>query len=560
MDEMDVSGSISFKVSVQTTVSKLHMELDRPAHWRTQPGGGEPRTLTSGAPIPEPAARPAAAQPRSPARYATHRKLDGSEDVDQCDSRFPGFQPIEQQRLPFEQTPSNVVEGRSRAELQFERRQATTGNLIGELPRVGTGLRHEAATELSDEWQDRCRQAMQIHAEHNTTFNQHSVKPMYQSGIAQGYYYHYYDTHWIHTNQPMVDQREYIRQIQTLHHPPHTHSTEMAHSIWYQQGVKGAVLAQGQRGAGGRAQVHGPLTQTVMAHSNWYQQVKSGAHIAQTGQRGTGGGLHLVDRSSRQKATKAKAGTAAAAHPGDGGEGRTALWTSTLTSLASPGVGSSYIHSTGERKMERPTSSLASLGSGPSYNIKPIPEEHTVLTPLSQAYPAVLEKHCQEAAAGIGDGLGVNRRGWGHQTLDAHPNPQVGDALQVSYEWQITPNGGNLPHLQEQVMFNDAKRGLQETGKHCYGWGQSQGADCSPLRMIRGIMEGIESVQSAGATLVQTAGDALLQAAAAGQSVRITVGGSAVRALSGLPTPPHEQSQFRAGEDMELLGHGLGWS
>ena len=75
-----------------------------------------------------------------------------------------------------------------------------------------------------------------------------------------------------------------------------------------------------------------------------------------------------------------------------------------------------------------------------------------------------------------------------------------------------------------------------------------------------GIMGGIEAVQSAGAALVLSAGDALLQAAAAGQSVRITVGGSAVRALSGLPTPPHEQSQFRAGEDMELLGHGLGWS
>ena len=68
--------SISFEVSVQTTVSKLHMELDRPAHWRTEPGGGEPRTLTSGAPIPEPAARPAATQPRSPARYATHQKLE----------------------------------------------------------------------------------------------------------------------------------------------------------------------------------------------------------------------------------------------------------------------------------------------------------------------------------------------------------------------------------------------------------------------------------------------------------------------------------------------------
>ena len=68
--------SISFEVSVQTTVSKLHMELDRPAHWRTEPGGGEPRTLTSGAPIPEPAARPATAQPRSPARYATHQKLE----------------------------------------------------------------------------------------------------------------------------------------------------------------------------------------------------------------------------------------------------------------------------------------------------------------------------------------------------------------------------------------------------------------------------------------------------------------------------------------------------
>ena len=133
------------------------MELVRPGICTPNPAGAQPRTLTSGAPIPEPAARPAATQPRSPARYATHQKLDGSEDVDQCDSRFPGFQPIEQQRLPFEQTPSNVVEGRSRAELQFERRQATTGNLIGEPPRVGTGLRHEAATELSDEWQDRAQ-------------------------------------------------------------------------------------------------------------------------------------------------------------------------------------------------------------------------------------------------------------------------------------------------------------------------------------------------------------------------------------------------------------------
>ena len=104
--------SISFEVSVQTTVSKLHMELDRPAHWRTQPGGGEPRTLTSGAPIPEPAARPAATQPRSPARYATHQKLDGSEDVDQCDSRFPGSQPwIEQQPKNFERLLSTIVEG-----------------------------------------------------------------------------------------------------------------------------------------------------------------------------------------------------------------------------------------------------------------------------------------------------------------------------------------------------------------------------------------------------------------------------------------------------------------
>ena len=274
------------------------MELDRPAHRRTQPGGGEPRTLTSGAPIPEPAARPAAAQPASPARYATHQKLDGSEDVDQCDSRFPGSQPwIEQQQKDFEGSRSTIVEGEEGKEQLDQRRQVYSGIRIGEPPRVGTGLRHEAATELNDEWQDRCRQAMQIQAEHNTTLNQHSVQTMYRSGIAQCYYYHYYDTHWIHTNQPMIDQREYTGQIQTLHHPTHSHSTEMAHSIWYQQGVKGAVLAQGQRGAGGRAQVQAPLTQTVMAHSNWYQQGKSGARTARVGQKGTGGGLHLVDRS-----------------------------------------------------------------------------------------------------------------------------------------------------------------------------------------------------------------------------------------------------------------------
>ena len=76
MDEMDVSDSISFEVSVQTTVRKLHMELDKPANLHTEPSGGQPRTLTSGAPIPDGAASPAQTQMPSHGRDATYRKLD----------------------------------------------------------------------------------------------------------------------------------------------------------------------------------------------------------------------------------------------------------------------------------------------------------------------------------------------------------------------------------------------------------------------------------------------------------------------------------------------------
>ena len=139
------------------------MEALSRANPRTEPGGGQPRTLTSGAPNPDAAASPVETQTPSAAREATHRKLDGSEDVDQSDSRFPGYQPIEQQRLHFEQSPSDVVEGRPTAQLQFDQWRQVPGILIGEPPRVGAGLRHEAATELSNGRQDRCRQVMQIH-------------------------------------------------------------------------------------------------------------------------------------------------------------------------------------------------------------------------------------------------------------------------------------------------------------------------------------------------------------------------------------------------------------
>ena len=90
--------SISFEVSVQTTVSKLHMELDKPGICTPNPAGAQPRTLTSGAPIPEPAARPAAAQPASPARYATHRKLDDRRKSREID----GFYQISRRRDTIE--------------------------------------------------------------------------------------------------------------------------------------------------------------------------------------------------------------------------------------------------------------------------------------------------------------------------------------------------------------------------------------------------------------------------------------------------------------------------
>ena len=135
------------------------MELDKPANLHTEPSGGQPRTLTSGAPIPDGAASPAQTQMPSPGRNATHRKLDGSEDVDHCDSRFPESQSwIEQQPKNFERLLSTIVKGEEAREQLDRRRQVSSGNLIGEPPRVGAGLSHEAAIELNGECQERCRQ------------------------------------------------------------------------------------------------------------------------------------------------------------------------------------------------------------------------------------------------------------------------------------------------------------------------------------------------------------------------------------------------------------------
>ena len=125
------------------------MELDKPANLHTEPSGGLPRTLTSGPPIPDGAASPAQTQMPSPGRNATHRKLDGSEDVDQCDSRFPRSQPwIEQQLKDFEGSRSTIVEGEEGKEQLDQRRQVYSGIRIGEPPRVGAGSRPETRRSI----------------------------------------------------------------------------------------------------------------------------------------------------------------------------------------------------------------------------------------------------------------------------------------------------------------------------------------------------------------------------------------------------------------------------
>ena len=525
------------------------MGVSHPRKPHADHGGGQPRTLTSGPPNTKHATSRGDTTTHNPGWHAAHRFFDGSEDVDHCDSRLAElslhddiaeFEKIademeEEDNISLMETLSDILnsaiggDGSSSAEELGQPPQIGEGNEGSMVGKENTEKDRESVGQKRNELDNAGEKQYGKEKGENSS----SAIPAIQA-----------------LPNPTVYRRNTVGNCQEK--PKELEGKKGGQDTTAPEGIKGSDPAidesqDARRNAGQLLKGNVEMFPTVHTAGNYEAE---GIAPTESYRVPNVPGFRPYRRDKELAGTETREGV------GSHSPFETADTTTTLgrghyscrsgtTMTRSPNITSDPGEWAALLKWAE--------GAEESYNPSHAGDFHTPhMTARTAAFHTTRLVHCVETAPGGEIGVQQSQSTAGGKLAGADTNPLPKQTLQETYRQQIEQQWIFLPHLNRysKIQQQDGEDWQAAWGQH-YGWGQSMGAIVRSYKE----MEWYARVFECGDPIDEQ-NSALLAALVFAGSGTIQVGGRSVRALNGLPTPPHDEYQLRGGWDPGKLLHG----